>query len=85
MSKEEVKKAVIKFVLFHRDSGTEIEMPILSICEEYSAISFSASEDDYCGIGRLPTYPGNDTADKYDVFVDINGERHQYAGEFYKA
>lgn len=85
-----IEKAVVKFILFHRASGVEIEMLILSICEEYSTVSFSASEDayngEYCGIGRLPTYPGgNDTADEYDVFVDINGVRHLYAGEFYKS
>ncbi len=85
MSKGEIKKAAIKFVLFHRESGIEIEMPVLSICEEYSTISFSSNDDAYNGIGRLPTYPGNDTSYEYDVFVDINGVRHLYAGEFYKA
>ena len=83
-----MKTANVKFILFHRETNTEIEMPVLSICEEYSTISFSARDEDYngdyCGIGRLPTYPeGNDTADEYDVFVEIDGVRHIYGGEFY--
>lgn len=78
----------LKFILFHKPTQTEIIMPVLGICEEYSTISFSASEDDYGGkydgIGRLPSYPdGNDTADDYDVYVEINGVRHVYDGIFY--
>ena len=79
-----MKKADIKFILFHRETETEIEMPVLSICEEYSSISFStktgAYNDDYNGIGRLPTYGGNDTAEQYDVYIVINGVKHLYDG-----
>ena len=79
--------ANVKFILFHRETKTEIEMPVLAICEEYSTISFSTRDSDYngdySGIGRLPTYPGDDTAEEYDVFVEIDGIRHIYGGEFY--
>jgi len=81
--------ADLKFILWHRKTKTEIEMPVLSICEEYSTISFETKQgdynDDYKGIGRLPTYPGDDTADEYDVLVEINGVRHLYDGLFYKS
>lgn len=84
---EGVPRADLKFIIFHRPTQTEIQMPVLSICEEYSTISFSASENDYdgkyTGIGRLPSYIGNDTADEYDVYVEINGVRHLYDGIFY--
>ena len=82
-----IKRAYLKFILFHRPTSTEIQMPVLSICEEYSTVSFSSSENDhkgkYNGIGRLPSYPGNDSADDYDVYVEINGIRHLYDGIFY--
>jgi len=81
--------ADLKFILWHRETKTEIEMPVLSICEEYSSISFSTKDgdynDDYKGIGRLPSYTGNDTAEQYDVFVEINGVRHLYDGLFYNS
>ena len=81
--------ADLKFILWHRETKTEIEMPVLSICEEYSTISFSTKygdyNNDYNGIGRLPSYTGNDTADEYDVFVEINGVRHLYDGLFYNS
>lgn len=76
-------RADVKFVLFHKPTKTEIEMPVLSICEEYSTISFGTSENDYegkyNGIGRLPSYP----CDDYDVYVEIYGVRHLYDGVFY--
>lgn len=79
--------ADLKFILFHRPSKTEIQMPVLSICEEYSTVSFSTSEKDYNGqyngIKRLPTCKADDSADEYDVFVEINGIRHLYDGLFY--
>jgi hypothetical protein len=77
----------LKFIIFHRPTKTEIQMPVLSICEEYSSLLFSASEKDYNGeyngIGRLPSYSGNDTADDYDVYVEINGIKYLYDGVFY--
>ena len=80
-------RADLKFIIFHRPTKTEIHMPVLSICEEYRNVSFSTSENDYegkyNGIGRLPSYTGNDTADDYDVYVEINGVRHLYDGVFY--
>lgn len=80
-------RADLKFIIFHRPTKTEIQMPVLSICEEYSTISFSTSEKDYegkyNGIGRLPSYVGDDSADDYDVYVEINGVRHLYDGIFY--
>lgn len=80
-------RANLKFIIFHRPTNTEIQMPVLSICEEYSSVSFSASINDYGGkyngIGRLPSYVGNDSADDYDVYVEINGVRHLYDGVFY--
>ena len=79
--------ADLKFIIIHKKSGIEIEMPVLSICEEYSSISFNTKKgsynDKYNGIGRLPSYVGDDTADEYDVFVEINGIRHLYDGLFY--
>lgn len=81
--------ADLKFILLHKETKTEIEMPVLSICEEYSAIAFGtkkgAYNDDYNGIGRLPSYVGNDTAEEYYVFVEINGVRHLYDGLFYNS
>lgn len=80
-------RADLKFIIFHRPTKTEIQMPVLSICEEYSSVSFSTSENDcegkYNGIGRLPSYVGDDSADDYDVCVEINGVRHLYDGVFY--
>jgi len=77
----------LKFIIFHKPTKTEIQMPILSICEEYSNISFSASEKDYNGIydgiGRLPSYPHDNSINDYDIYVDINGIRHLYDGMFY--
>lgn len=80
--------ANLKFIIFHRPTKTEIQMPILTICEEYSTVSFKTSENDYGGkyngIGRLPSYDGgNDTADDYDVYVEINGVKYLYDGVFY--
>ena len=84
---EDMPIADLKFILWHRETKTEIEMPVLSICEEYSHIAFGTKDgsynDDYNGIGRLPSYIGNDTADEYDVYVEINGVRHLYDGLFY--
>ena len=79
----------LKFILFHKETKIEIVMPVLSICEEYSTIQFSTKkghyEDKYNGIGRLPSYKdGDDTAEQYDVFVEINGIRYLYTGIFYK-
>lgn len=84
-----VPKVDLYFILVHKPTGTEIKMPVLSICEEYSTVSFSADEKDYDGkfngIGRLPSYDGgNDTADDYEVYVVINGIKHIYSGIFYK-
>ena len=76
----------IRFILFHKPTRTEIVMPVLDICEEYSSISFSTSEGDYNGdyngIGRLPGYNGNGV-DDYDVYVEIDGVRRLYNGIFY--
>jgi hypothetical protein len=84
--KPELNKLALKFIIFHKPTSTEIQMPVLGICDEYSTISFSTSKDDYegkyNGIGRLPSYPSNDTADDYDVYVEINGVRHLYDGIF---
>ena len=82
-----MKAIDLKFIIFHRPTQTEIEMPILSICEEYSSLTFSTSENDYDGkyngIGRLPSYVGDDTADDYDIYVEIDGDRYLYDGLFY--
>jgi hypothetical protein len=85
---ESLPRVDLKFIIFHRLTKTEIIMPVLSICEEYSTVSFSASENEYNGkydgIGRLPSRNGgDDSADDYDVFVEINGIRHLYDGVFY--
>ncbi len=52
-------------------------------------MSFYASEKDYdgkySGINRLPSAPGNDTADEYEVYVEINGLRHIYGGLLYSS
>jgi len=80
--------ADLKFILIHKKNGTEIEMPVLSICEEYSSIAFrtkdGAYNDDYNGIMRLQD-TGNDTAENYYVYVEINGVRHLYDGLFYNS
>ena len=83
-----MKKLDIKFILLHRDTNTEIEMPVLGICEEYSCVTFAtmngAYDDEYKGIGRLPSYPhGDDSAEDYDVFVELNGGRYIYDGIFF--
>jgi len=76
----------LKFIIIHKGSGFEIEMPILSICDEYSLLTFStkrgAYNDDYNGIGRIPDVK-NDTAENYYVYVEINGIRYLYDGLFY--
>jgi len=81
-----IPSADLKFILVHKQKGTEIEMPVLSICDEYSNISFGTKEgaynDDYNGIMRLEDV-GNDTAENYYVYVEINGVRHLYDGLFY--
>jgi len=81
--------ADLKFIIFHRPTGTEIQMPVLNISEEYSSLMFSTSEKDYSGkyngIKRLPTCHADDTADEYDVYVEINGVRFIYDGLFYKS
>ena len=81
--------ADLKFILWHRETNTEIEMPVLSIRKEYSSIAFrtkqGAYNDDYNGINRLPSYTSNNTADEYDVFVEINGVRYLYDGLFYNS
>ena len=80
--------ADLKFILTHKQNGTEIEMPVLSICDEYSTISFGTKEgaynDDYNGIMRLQDV-SNDTAENYYVYVEINGVRHLYDGLFYNS
>ncbi|MDQ5928573.1 MAG: hypothetical protein QG594_347 [Bacteroidota bacterium] len=80
-------RANLKFIIFHNPTNTEIEMPVLSICEEYSHLSFGTSEKEYDGkyngIGRLPSYCGDDTADDYTVYVEINGVKHLYDGVFW--
>ena len=79
--------ADIHFVLVHKKTNTEIKMPVLSICEEYSGIIFSTKQSDYNGefngIGRLPSYVGDDTCREYDVFIYINGVFHKYNGLMY--
>jgi hypothetical protein len=79
----------LKFILWHRKTETEIEMPVLSICEEYSSISFGTKEgsynDAYNGIGRLPSYTSNDSAAEYDVLIEINGIRYLYDGLFFNS
>lgn len=88
MINDDMPLADLKFILFHRPTKTEIVMPVLTICEEYSTLSFETSENDYDGkyngIGRLPSYGNsNNTIDEYDVYVEINGVRHLYSGIFY--
>lgn len=82
-----MKHADVSFLLVHRATQTEIAMPVLSICEEYSEIAFSAKAGSkYRGITKLPSFEnGNDTADEYDVFVIVNGIRYIYDGLFYNA
>jgi hypothetical protein len=50
-------------------------------------MTFNASESEYGdlykGYGDLPNAYGNDDADEYDVYVEINGVRHLYDGIFY--
>jgi len=76
--------ADLKFILFHRETQAEIQMPVLSICEEYSTVSFSAVDGDkFDGISGLPTINPDDSADEYDVYVEINGVRYLYDGIFY--
>lgn len=86
IKEEETPLADLKFILFHRPTKTQIEMPVLLICEEYSTLSFRTSENaydgKYNGIGCLPSYIGDDTADDYDVYVNINGVKHLYNGIF---
>ena len=72
----------IYFEIIHRTTGEKIIMDILKICEEYSTLSFSSNEEKYKGIGRLPSYPGDNTAKDYDIYVIINGERFIYNGKF---
>jgi len=80
--------ADLKFILLHRETKTEIEMPVLSICDEYSSISFGTKDgaynDDYNGTLRIPDVD-NDTAENYFVYVEINGIRHLYDGLFYNS
>jgi hypothetical protein len=68
--------ADLKFIIFHKPTKTEIQMPVLAICHEYSHISFSTSindyEQEYNGIDRLPSEYIYD----YDVYVEINGVRY---------
>jgi hypothetical protein len=85
---EQVPKADLKFILFHRQTGTEIEMPVLSICQEHSHIAFStkmgAYEDKYNGIGRLPNWEKEtDDPKNYDLFIVINGTKCLYDGLFW--
>jgi hypothetical protein len=42
-------KANLKFIIFHKPTKTEIIMPVLSICDEYSELAFGTSEKDYDG------------------------------------
>lgn len=78
----------LKFILVHKQKGTEIEMPVLSICDEYSNISFGTKEgdydNDYNGIMRLQDVD-NDTAENYYVYVEMTGVRHLYDGLFYNS
>ena len=80
--------ADLKFILVHKQKGIEIEMPVLSICDEYSTISFGTKEgaynDDYNGIMRLQDV-SNETAENYYVYVEINDVRHLYDGLFYNS
>jgi hypothetical protein len=72
------------FIALHLPTNTEIRMPVLSICEEYSSISFNTLpneyDGDYNGIGRLPSYVGNDSADDYEIYIVINGVKCLYRG-----
>jgi len=78
-------RADLRFILKHKTKDIEIEMPVLSICEEYSTISFSTKEgaydDEYNGISRIPDTK-KDTAEAYDVYVVINGQKYLYDGLF---
>jgi len=81
-----MKKVDLKFIIFHRKTKTEIIMPVLSICEEYSSISFNTKDDDYdgkySGIGRLPSYPYSYSEKDYDFYVLINDKKYLYDGLF---
>lgn len=83
-----MKCADLKFVIIHKKNGIEIEMPVLSICDEYSNIAFTtrdgAYNDKYNGIMTLHD-TSNDTAENYFVYVEINGVRHLYDGLFYNS
>ena len=77
------------FIALHKPTNTEIRLPSLYICEEYSSISFGTLpneyDGDYNGIGRLPSYVGNDTADDYEIYVMINGVKCLYRGIQYSS
>ena len=78
-----MEKADVYFILKYIETGEEIQFSILHICEEYSTVSFSPVDEKYNGIGRLPSYVGDDTTKDYEVYVVINGMRHEYTGTLY--
>jgi hypothetical protein len=77
---QQLPTANIRFILLHKQTQTEIIMPIITICDEYSGLLFQTSEKDYNGkynaIGALPCYPKNDSITEYDLFIEINGTKH---------
>lgn len=83
----ELPRIDLQFILFHRPTQTEIRMPVLGICDEYSQLTFGASRNDYGGkykgIGRLPSgETWDELPTNYDVFVEIGGKRFLYDGIF---
>ena len=78
-----MRRVDLFFEIRHVPTDTTIVMDNLSICEEYSSVSFSSNKEEYDGIGRLPSYVGDDTAKDYEIFVIINGEKFIYDGNFY--
>jgi hypothetical protein len=82
-----MKKADIKFILYHRETKTEIEMSVLGICDEYSHLEFAPDPEKhgkkYDGIDKLPYLIRNGSADEYDVYVVFNGEKYEYSGKLY--
>lgn len=85
MNNTDKKHLDLKFILRHKTKNIEIEMPVLSICDEYSTISFRTKkgdyDDQYNGIMRIPDVDEDDPKN-YDVYVVINGEEYIYDGLF---
>jgi hypothetical protein len=77
-----LNKVDLYFEIVHIQTGEKIKMDTLSICQEYSNLCFLPKDEKYNGIGRLPSYFGNDTADQYKVYVYLNGVKHLYDGLF---